>query len=155
METIYLRILLAMVLILLCVPLSFSYVAPKGSTGTCVPVKEAAQTAVLGQSFQIKYGQELTVKGQDLKVKFGSLVEDSRCPRDVKCIWAGDAKILITVRRANAVAANIEVHTSPSFKQAGKYQRYVIKLVALDPYPNTREEKKPADYVATLLITKE
>lgn len=155
MESTFLKILLAMVLILLCVSPSFSYVAPKDSTGTRVPIKEPSDAAVLGQSFQIKYGQELTVKGQNLKVKFGSLLDDSRCPSDVKCVWEGDAKILISVRRANSVASKIELHTSANFKQAGKYQRYLIKLVALDPYPKTRGERKQSDYVATLLITKE
>ena len=113
------------------------------------------RNSLLGRNFKIKYGQELTVKGQNLKVKFGSLLDDSRCPTDVKCVWEGDAKILISVRRANARASNIELHTSAHFKQAGKYQRYVIKLVALDPYPRTRGKEKQGDYVATLLITKE
>lgn len=159
MESIFLRILLAIVLTLMWVLPGPGY-ARNGSICHCVPVKEAShkeasQTAVPGQSFKIKYGQELTVKGQNLKVKFDALLDDSRCPSDVKCVWEGDAKILISVRRANAGASKIELHTSPNFKQAGKYQRYVVKLVSLDPYPKTRGEKKQSDYVATLLITKE
>jgi hypothetical protein len=45
------------------------------------------------------------------------------------------------------------LHTNGT--QAEKYQQYVIRLVALDPYPRTEVERKLSDYVATLLIKKE
>ena len=155
MKSIFLGILLAMVLSLMCVPLRFGYVAYNRSSGINAPIEEPSETAALGRTFKIKYGQEMTVKGQKLKVKFDSLLDDSRCPTDVKCVWEGDAKILISVRRANAGASNMELHTNAQFTQARKYQRYLIKLVALDPYPRTRAEEKQSDYVATLLIKME
>jgi len=158
MKTIYLRILLAIGLSMMCVVLSSGNDGRNGprnrSKGRSVPIEERAGNAVLGQDFKIKYGQELTVKGTGLKVKFES-VEDSRCPKDVTCVWAGDAKVVITVRRGNAKESKMELHTSTQLTQAGKYQRYVIKLVALDPYPRTSVKEEPSDYVATVLIKKE
>jgi len=157
MESRYLRILLAIGLSLVCVVLSSGYDGRNGSRnrskGRSVPIEERAGNAVLGQDFKIKYGQELTVKGTGLKVKFESL-EDSRCPKDVTCVWAGDAKIVISVRRGNARESKIELHTNGQFNLAGNYQHYVIKLIALDPYPRTSAKEKPGDYVATLLIKK-
>jgi hypothetical protein len=58
------------------------------------------------------------------------------------------------VRQANAEESQIELHTNRKFTQEGKYQQYVIKLVALDPYPRTDFKKKQSDYIATLLIKK-
>lgn len=126
-----------------------------GSKGRSVSVDEAAKKAVLDQNFKVWNGKEATITGQDLKVKFESLLDDSRCPKDVTCVWAGDAKIRISVRRGRGEASKMELHTSSQFAQTGKYQKYVIKLVALDPYPRTGAKGKPGDYVATLLIKKE
>ena len=118
-------------------------------------IEERTDEAILDRDFKIKYGQELTVKGEDLKVKFVSLLDDSRCPANVTCIWEGDAHIQIGVRRANAEESKMELHTNARFNQAGKYQRYVIRLVALDPYPGTEAGKERSDYIATIRINKE
>jgi hypothetical protein len=154
MKNMYLRILLAIGLSLMWVVLSSGYDGPNGSKRSSVPTEENAEKAVLNRDFKIKYGHEVTVKGAGLKVKFDSLLEDSRCPKDVKCVWAGEAKILITVKRANERESKIELRTNGEFILAAKYQDYVIKLVALDPYPRTSAKVKPSSYVATLLIGK-
>lgn len=155
MESTSLGIPLAIVLSLMCALPGSGYVGRNGLTDTSVPIEAQSENAGLEQNFKIKYGQEVMVKGQNLKVKFDSLLDDSRCPTDVECVWPGDAEIVISVKRANAHASNMELHTNEQFTQAAKYQRYMIKLVALDPYPRTRVKKKPSDYVATLLIKKE
>ena len=135
-------ILLAMMLFM-CGLFDAGYAGGKGA---------AASDADLGREFKIKYGEELTVEGQDWKVKFVS-VNDSRCEKGATCVWAGDAKILIGVRRAKAEEAQMELQLNGT--QAEKYQQYKIRLVALDPYPRTDVKRKRSDYVATLLITKE
>jgi hypothetical protein len=142
MKVISFRILLIAVS-LICVSFGTADARSNNATGS---------SAVLGREFKIKYGQELMVKGQGLKVKFASVVDDSRCPANVTCVWEGDAKILIGVSRANARRSRLELHTNQKYTQAGKYRQYVIRLVALDPYPRTGVERKLSDYVATLLI---
>ena len=36
---------------------------------------------------------------EDLEVRFVEVVEDSRCPKNVNCIWAGEVTILVEVYR--------------------------------------------------------
>ena len=146
---------LAMVLLLTCILFGAGYVGCNGVAGSGARTEERTGEAVMEREFKIKYGQELTVKGQELKVTFASLLDDSRCPVNATCVWEGDAEILIGVRQANMEESQIALHTNQKFRQAGKYQRYAIRLVALDPYPRTDFETKPGDYIATLLITKE
>ena len=153
MERIFIKMLFAFGLSLMCVLLSSGHDGRNGSRANSLPTDEAAKKAVFDRNFKVSYGKEVKVK--DLKVKFDSLVDDSRCPKDVTCVWAGDAKIVVSVRRGNSKASSMELHTNGQFAQTGKYQQYVIKLVALDPYPRTSVKAKPGDYVATLLITKE
>src|ERR1043165_6118053 len=109
MNGISLRIALSLMYVLF----GIGYVCFNGATGS---------GAVLGQEFKIKYGQELTIKGQGLKVKFASVLDDSRCAVKATCVWAGDAKIVIRVRQANAKESRMELHTNGT--QAGKYQQY-------------------------------
>jgi hypothetical protein len=153
MKSISLRILFATVLSLMCILFGAGYMGCNGVTDVAAHIEERTDEAVLERDFKIKYGQELTVKGEDLKVKFASVL-DSRCPGDVTCHWAGDAKILISVRLAKAEESQIELHTNQRPVE-GKYQEYVIRLVALYPRQRTDVEVKPTDYVATLLIKKE
>lgn len=159
MRIVNLRILLAVGLSLLWVVLGAGYDGRRGarnrSKRRSVPNEDSAKKAVLDRNFRVRYGQEVTVNGESLKVKFDSVLEDSRCPKDVTCVWAADAKIAISVRRVNGEPSKMELHTNGQFNQTGKYQQYVIKLVGLDPYPRSSAEVKPSNYVATLLITKE
>ena len=110
--------------------------------------------AVLGREFKVRYGQQVMVKGENLRVSFDAMLEDSRCPTGVTCVWAGDAKVRIGARQTKGEAVDLELHTNSQFAQTGTYQQYTIKLVALDPYPKADVEKAQKDYVATLLITK-
>lgn len=153
MKSRYLNVLLALGMSLMFVPLGSGYDGRNSSNGSSVDADAGA--VVLGRNFKVRYGNEVTVKGHNLKVKFDAVLDDSRCPSDVTCVWGGDAKVVINVRQANAKASKIELHTATQLGQAGKYKQYVIKLVALDPYPKTSVKVKPSDYVATLLITKE
>jgi hypothetical protein len=153
MKGISLRILFAIVLSLMCILFGAGNIVSNGITVVAAHVEERTSEAVLEQEFKIKYGQELTAKGEDLKVMFAS-VQDSRCPIDAKCHWAGDAKILIRVRRPNVEESQIELHTYLR-PQEVKYQEYVIRLVTLYPRRRVRVEVKPSDYVATLLIKKD
>jgi hypothetical protein len=157
MKRVSLRILVAMVLSLMGTLFDAGSSGFNGATDAAAHIEEHTNEAVLGQDFKIKYGQELAVKGEDLKVKFAS-VEDSRCPIGVTCVWEGDAKVLIDVRRAIVEASQLELHTSNKSAQwtrERKYQQYVIRLVALYPHPTKDGKEKASDYVATLLIKKE
>jgi hypothetical protein len=148
MKRISLRILFAIVLSFLCVLLEVGYASSSDATDN---------DAVLGREFKIKYGQEVTVEGQDLIVKFIS-VNDSRCPEGSKCIWEGFAEVVIGVGRTKADESQVELYIGnleSGRTSEGKYQQYVIRLVALYLRPRTDVERKPSDYVATLLITKE
>ena len=44
-----------------------------------------------------------------------------------------------------------ELRTTPALSEAS-YLSYVIKLVALTPYPRSTQQIRPEDYVATLTV---
>jgi hypothetical protein len=56
-------------------------------------------TPVKGEKKQIQIGRSETfkVEGQSIEVTFDKVLEDSRCPKDVICIWEGQAKLQLTL----------------------------------------------------------
>lgn len=103
--------------------------------------------------FDLRAGNEAIVKEAGLKVAFAELVEDSRCPEGVDCIWAGNGKIKVTLRKGGHKSVSFELNTMTEPKSV-VYQGYEITLVKLAPYPKYDVEIKKRDYVATLKVTR-
>ena len=110
---------------------------------------EAKTTAQL----KLRIAQEKTAPGTTIKVKFLSVIEDSRCPEGVNCIWAGVAKIKIQLRKAGKPAKEFELNTNQLDKSI-TFEGHTIKLVTLTPYPKSSAAINAAAYSATLTITK-
>jgi hypothetical protein len=43
-----------------------------------------------GEEFNLKIGQTVSISGEDLKIKILDVINDSRCPQGVVCVWAGE-----------------------------------------------------------------
>lgn len=108
--------------------------------------------AHLGQEFTFKVGEQVVISEAGLKISFASVEEDSRCPKGVDCIWAGNGKIIVNVKKGGAKAIGTQLNTNVGAKQARLYA-YDIKLVGLNPYPQKDVKIKPDDYGATLIVT--
>ena len=118
--------------------------------------KADARSVRLNQEFSIRVGQQVTVQGEKLKVKLVSVANDSRCPRDVKCVWAGNAEVMIHAE-TKGKSADLKLNTSgaENFPKEVSHQGYKFTLVALSPLPSKDKAIKPADYSATIVIRKE
>jgi hypothetical protein len=104
----------------------------------------------LGQPFDLKAGTS-AVLVDGFKLTFDRVTEDSRCPLDAICVRAGEAIVVLTLSQSNAAEAQRELRTTPALSEAS-YLSYVIKLVALLPYPRSTQQIRPEDYVATLTV---
>jgi hypothetical protein len=106
-----------------------------------------------GQQFKLKVGQEVLVKEAGFKVGLNAVVEDSRCPTGVNCIWAGNGKVSVKLSRAKGETASVELNTNAGPKSS-TYQGYAVKLVRLDPYPQKGVTISKDAYVVTLMVCK-
>jgi len=77
-----------------------------------------AEVIRLGQEFELKINQEAMVEGEGLAVVFESVLEDSRCPEGVDCIWSGNAKIKVELIGAGKESAAVELNTNVEPKSA-------------------------------------
>ena len=113
----------------------------------------AAQSVSLGESFAVKIGQSVMFAGEGLEIAFETVVSDSRCPRGVQCIRAGEAAIRVAVEKAPTPRASVELRTTASAGEA-TYGPYSIRLLAVNPYPDANRRIQPDEYEATLVVTR-
>jgi hypothetical protein len=104
----------------------------------------------LGQPFELHTGASAIVE-DGLRIMFERVRSDSRCPLDALCIQAGEAIVVLTLSQSAASPVEQELRTTPAFSEAS-YLSYVIKLVALAPYPRSTQQIRPEEYVATLTV---
>ncbi|RMA65888.1 hypothetical protein [Ulvibacter antarcticus] len=94
-----------------------------------------------------------TVQFQKASVNFIKVLEDSRCPTDVTCVWAGQVKILVEVKEKGKAAVQKEILFKGSVDTTlVASEGYKLKGVSLSPYP-TSETQGKLDYV--LLVSED
>jgi hypothetical protein len=104
------------------------------------------------RSLLIKVDQEKTVPGTRIKVKFIELVEDGRCPVDVNCVWAGNAKIKLHFSKgSNEELVELNSSLKPQTVEFGGYR---FKLAGLTPRPRSNVRISRLGYVAALTANK-
>lgn len=86
---------------------------------------------------------------RDLTVKFVAVIEDSRCPQGAACIWAGNAKIKLEIRKGRGAWKTVELNTT-SGSGSATIDDYEIKLVGLDPYPGSAGSEEKPVYTAKI-----
>ena len=114
------------------------------------PATDVKQVA-LNQEFEIKIGERVSVEG--LKLSFEAVTEDSRCPVDVTCVWAGNAKVILKLSRLRRRASQLKLNTGLEPRHL-PFDGYDVKLVGISPSRKKAERIKRGDYVARLIVTR-
>jgi hypothetical protein len=96
-------------------------------------------------------GKSVTVRNTGVTVSFDEVVEDSRCPTGITCIWAGDAVVKISIKTRDGKPASYTLHTN-SPERAADHGGNRVELVAVTPYPKGDTPPRRADYRVTLLV---
>ena len=127
--------------------LGLLYCGPTGPPATPTP---RPRPVPLGTEFVLAPGQASRVDG--LEVRFEAVKDDSRCPVDVTCVWAGDATAVVNARRGGT-ARDLELHASGTPREV-TYEGFQITLVKLEPARRSTRDIPPADYRATLSVSR-
>ena len=114
-----------------------------------------AKVAQLDREFKLKAGEQVNLKRTRLRIKFVTVENDSRCPKDVTCVWAGNAAVrfqLSVGRRSKTVTLN--TNGNATFVREVEYQGYRVNLVDLSPSPLSKQKIAASAYTATLVVGK-
>ena len=121
-----------------------------GAAFSCATM-ETAIVAEPGVAFSLSVGKTAALKGNGTRITFKQVREDSRCPVDVTCIWAGDAKIDVTISRDGAPDdMRILSLTPPNNEILSGDLR--IRFVGLMPVPRQSDANAQRAYVAKLVV---
>ncbi len=114
----------------------------------------AEVNANLGQEFSLSIGQTAIIKGQDLQITFEDVIEDSRCPANVTCIWAGRASSIIKIVQASSQYRM--VLTEPGLTDeytTATYEEYQLSF-HLRPYPVAGQTIRRDEYRLQLIVSR-
>jgi hypothetical protein len=114
---------------------------------------ESPIVAEAGTEFGLPLGKTAVVNASGVRITFTRVREDSRCPIDVQCVWAGDAKIELAVSRSGTPEdVKLISLTAPNNETISGDLR--IRLVGLAPVPRQAESGRPRAYVAQLVVNR-
>src|SRR5690606_37450634 len=83
---------------------------------------------------EVRVGQKACDEASGIEIEFVRVVEDSRCPEGVDCIWAGRAVIEVIAHKAGEASDTTTLSTNGGDGSFG-FAGYRIHLEAVDPYP--------------------
>jgi hypothetical protein len=106
-----------------------------------------------GVAFELPVGKTAAVNGSGARITFKQVKEDSRCPTDVTCIWAGDARIELTISRSGSGDDTKILSLSPANSE-GRSGDLQIRFVGLTPVPRQADGNAPRAYVAQLVVNR-
>ena len=99
----------------------------------------------------VKVNEVATAKS-GIRIKFVEMIDDSRCPTDTNCIWAGNAKIKVRITK-NGRSKDLELNSNLAPRDV-VFAGYSFKLVGLTPEPRSNIRINRNGYVAVIEIKK-
>ncbi|MDA1239724.1 MAG: hypothetical protein O2798_02655 [Chloroflexi bacterium] len=139
------RILVVLLVILIAVPLALVlFWHPEPGVVAPVPSEvHTVRTLAPGDSVTLADGRT---------IGFIEVLEDSRCPSDVTCIWMGLAVIVVDVTPAGGTSERFEFSLGtddPTTVTGGALDQVTL---GLDPYPVSTRPIEPGEYRLTVRI---
>jgi len=116
---------------------------------------KSTTSADLGKQFYIRVGQTESVEPGNIQVKLIKVTDDSRCPSDVTCIWAGEVKVVLNVTidgqgsGETILTLGANNNDDQNVKNIGGYY---VKVIAVNPYPVSTKIIGQSDYIVTLIV---
>lgn len=98
-------------------------------------------TFELNDTISLAYRTTYINADKHLTIRFDSVLEDSRCPPEAMCVWAGNAKvrfIFATEAQTDTFVLNTTLDSDKLGHRELLIQGYKIRLIGLSPQPVSR-----------------
>ncbi|HSB46450.1 MAG TPA: hypothetical protein VLD37_00430 [Candidatus Bilamarchaeum sp.] len=119
----------------------------------CASAPKYDREAALGESFNLSPGESAHIATDGIVVRFINVTEDSRCPSDVVCIWAGQVKAEVEFSAAGEVSRFNLTSTAGKIAESEFdfiNRTYVLSMLKVEPYPKSTDGKR--NYTATFRV---
>ena len=99
----------------------------------------------------LPYGEQIQIATTVLGLILTTVPEDSRCPTDVTCVWAGNAVVEVGIRAGMGPTFLLRLNTTLEPRSA-EWNDVRITLLELMPLPMSGGTILPADYSARIRL---
>ena len=140
-------------------PLTGAALAAVGLLVLALPLVTACRSseaaARLGEEISLSIGESAVISSEGLTAAFRSVPEDSRCARDVQCVWAGQVRCAVDVT-VDGETTSLDLiqpglTDAPGSREHGGY----LFTFSVEPYPEEAgAEIATGDYVLRLTVSK-
>ena len=113
----------------------------------------ANQTADFGQEFILTPGRKVSLADDELVIRFVEVVNDSRCPTGVQCIWAGEVSVKVEIEYQGQAKSMVLTQSGAS-ESASQLLDFKISF-DVQPYPTADKQLKAADYRLSMVVTRD
>lgn len=125
----------------------------KTQKGTQVPLKDHVENSgnitkntTEDSVIYFNEGENRFLDDYQMNVTFKGISEDSRCPKDVNCIWAGvavaEVEVMGTATRPVTLSLARLDNKGRNYHQSADFNGYTITLTEVTPYPGSGESTK-------------
>lgn len=139
----------------LVIAAALSLLACRGTSleesGASGPPLTPSVTTQLGEEFRLGFGQTAAVRGTNVTVFFRDVLEDSRCPEDVVCVWAGNARIQLRVSDGRSMT-DLALGSNEEPRE-GLFHAHRLELLSLTGPGRAGVKKPDIEYFAVLRVT--
>ena len=87
--------------------------------------------AQLGEEFDLRVNETAYIADTRLSIQAVAVPEDSRCPTDVVCAWAGNARVSVALREGTS-AETADVNSTLQPRAVTRFG-YVLELIDVRP----------------------
>lgn len=102
----------------------------------------------VNEEFELRVGESARLVGHNTVITFEAVRQDSRCPVDVTCVWAGNAVVILRLGASQRDTA-LELNTTLEPKHA-PVDGLELELRSLEPVPRSGQSPSSRDYRARL-----
>lgn len=108
-----------------------------------------------GEELLLRVGETMEVEGEDLSLRFVEVRSDSRCPKDARCIRAGEAVVVLEARASDREVRELILEIPPGGSAREFFDGLVVHVVALEPPAESGKKIEPCEYVLKVTTEKE
>lgn len=130
--------------------------APAPPAPTPTASSPLMRSVPLGVAFTIQGGETVELATKHYLLTFVGVKNDSRCPSDVVCVWAGEATIQLDWRpsaTADGDVGQIDLTIGADGMGKAQFGRFSVTASNLLPYPKTSNPRPTRwDYAVTLKV---
>ena len=134
---------------MICVAALAALAGCGSTTGPDVDFEGSFVTTPL--EFTLQFGEDRIIEGTVLRMSFAAVLEDSRCPSDVVCVWEGNAKVEIGIGAGTGPTSALQLNTSVEPRTV-EWNDVLVTLLEVTPPPVSDVPIADADYTVRLRL---